>query len=135
MTEPADRAKRPPRMSWPTLPRIEISTSSGIGRQIIIGAIVAAIWAASIFYARWDASADRDRHWRTEIASKSATVMQIMGTANDKLPAADAARVGELEAEKNALEAELARLRDERERAPLSAACNQCRIPARRLRF
>lgn len=94
----------------------------------LIGGLIAA-WLLSIQLTRWD----RDAFWEQEIANRSAVVMAKIEAAGIVLAEQDRALLESLQQENDANEAELVRLRTERTSTPLSDACQQCRVPARRV--
>lgn len=105
----------------------------GLGRLIpwqawVLGGIIIA-WMLSIQAARWD----RDAYWEREIAARSKVVMAKLEAAGIVLAEQDRQLIEDLQKENDDNEAEIARLKAEREATPLSDACRQCRIPARRV--
>lgn len=94
----------------------------------LIAGLLAA-WFGSIKLAQWD----RDAYWESEIRAKSAVVEGGLKVAGVLIAQADVEGLAQIQRETDDLEAEVARLKAERGSSPLSDACGQCRIPARRL--
>ena len=113
---------------------VRIVQKGPVLRSLAFGLAALAALAAVVMVARWDAAADRDNWWRDEIARKSSAVREIIRSGGSDIIDGDAARVADLEREKNELRDELEILRAERARTALSLDCDRCRIPARRLR-
>jgi hypothetical protein len=98
--------------------------------QAWLAAGLIAAWLVSLQLARWD----RDAYWEREIESRSKVVMAKIEAAGIVLAEQDRQLLETLKQENADYEAELARLKAERDSTPLSDACKQCRIPARRVR-
>lgn len=94
----------------------------------LIAGLLAA-WFGSIKLAQWD----RDTYWEAEIRSKTALVEGGLKVAGVLIEQSDVEGLAQIKRETDDLEAEVARLKAERGSIPLSDACAQCRIPARRL--
>lgn len=95
----------------------------------LIGGLLLA-WFGSIKLAQWD----RDAYWRAEIRSQTAIVEGGIKVADVLIAQTDVEGLEDLTREKDEAEKEVARLKAERDSTPLSDACSQCRIPARRVR-
>ena len=94
----------------------------------LIGGLLAA-WFLSMQITKWD----RDAYWEREIATRSKIVMAKIEAAGIVLAEQDRQLLESLKKENEDNEAELLSLRAARDATPLSDACQQCRIPARRL--
>lgn len=101
-------------------------------RRLEGAAIAVMVMAVLLFPYTWWVEGRQDKKWVTKIQAANGHVTKVIRDGDIVLDALDTQALEELDAKRKKLDDELAELR-RRQAAPLSDACNQCRIPAYRL--
>lgn len=107
-----------------------LGIGSRVPTAIWIAGAVALLWVGTV----WAVRLDRDRYWRAEIRAQTAIVEGGVKVADVLIKQTDVEGLDDLKRDKDEAEAEVVRLKAERDSTPLSDACSQCRVPSRRVR-